>query len=352
MAATSFAAYASQYLTRQPPSAPGPGRGGSSTVMSGSTSQPMFFSFTTDDDGSRHGGARDSDLDDSDDPHLGLSMGEGSGYAPKIPENDDEDPYLRLDEEEDLENPPTGNGSRHFGFRQHQQHQQSIPLIARSPSPSSPPGWLAHLAHSPQPPPRRPSPSNNSESDSSPPPDLFVGASPRGPSTAHAPISGIPPPPPTLTEPHSLSLTDSLLPRDGLTRPIDVFSLPDPRHTPRKRRKHHEAPYISAFLALLSLCLFFCMLLLIVTDRPKGVPAVILPYAIMLRTVPILTILTFVSAAVAYGHVYLLRLFVGPVMAVTEIFVPATLLVCAVWAFIGSFMWDGDTVPTWGETVG
>ncbi|PPQ89444.1 hypothetical protein CVT25_012823 [Psilocybe cyanescens] len=339
MAATSFAAYASQYLTRQQPQ---PERGATSTVMSGSTSQPMFFSFTTDnDEGSRRGGAHDSDLDDFDDPHLGLSMGD---EAPKARvEQDDEDPYLRLDEEEDLEE---GMGSRSRGaggFRQQQHHQQSIPLIARSMSPASPPGWLAHLAQSP---PRRQSPSNHSDSDSSPPPDLFVAASPRGP--AHPPI----PQTYSNTEPHSLSLTDSLLPRDGLARPLDVFTLPDPRHTPRKRRKHHDAAYISVFLSLLCLCLFFCLLLLITTDRPAGVPAVILPYAIMLRTVPILVILTFVSAAAAYAHVWALRLFVGPVMAVTEVFVPATLFVCAVWAFVGSFMWDGDEVPTWGETVG
>ena len=58
------------------------------------------------------------------------------------------------------------------------------------------------------------------------------------------------------------------------------------------------------------------------------------------------------SAAAAYLHVYLLRIFVKPVMVATEVFVPATLFVSAVWAFVGSFMWDGDQEPTWGETVG
>ncbi|KAF8958031.1 hypothetical protein BDZ97DRAFT_1843704, partial [Flammula alnicola] len=34
----------------------------------------------------------------------------------------------------------------------------------------------------------------------------------------------------------------------------------------------------------------------------------------------------------------------------TSVFVPATLFISAIWAFVGSFMWDGDTVPTCGET--
>ncbi|KAJ3486007.1 hypothetical protein NLJ89_g11850 [Agrocybe chaxingu] len=77
-----------------------------------------------------------------------------------------------------------------------------------------------------------------------------------------------------------------------------------------------------------------------------------LPYTVLLRTVPMLIILTFLSAGAAYVHVYLLRVFVKPVMIATSVFIPATLFISAVWAFVGSFMWDGDTVPTWGETVG
>ncbi|KAF8954985.1 hypothetical protein BDZ97DRAFT_1927527 [Flammula alnicola] len=34
-------------------------------------------------------------------------------------------------------------------------------------------------------------------------------------------------------------------PRDGLTHPLDFFTLPDPRHTLRKRRKHHDTAWIS-----------------------------------------------------------------------------------------------------------
>ncbi|KAF8958026.1 plasma-membrane choline transporter-domain-containing protein [Flammula alnicola] len=296
--ATSFAAYASQYLNRQPDNH----HHGQSTMSS--SSQPI----------------------------------EANEVPPEVlpTHDDDEDPYLRLDEDEHV---------GRAGFRPGQQRtqtQQAIPLIARSPSPDSPPGWLAHLAHSPR---RSSSPApSSSTSDSSPPADLLT----RPQTTAHAPL---PPPPPPL-EPHSLSLTDSLLPRDGLTRPLDVFTLPDPRHTPRKRRKHHDAAWISLWLGLVTLCTFFSIFLLFTTRRPAKFPSSMLPYTVLLRTVPMLVILTFVSAATAYVHVYLLRVFVKPVMVATSVFVPATLFISAIWAFVGSFMWDGDTVPTWGETVG
>ena len=65
-----------------------------------------------------------------------------------------------------------------------------------------------------------------------------------------------------------------------------------------------------------------------------------------------LVILTVLSALVAYVHVWLLKVFVKPVMLATSVFIPATLFVSAVCAFVGSFMWDGDMEPTWGESVG
>lgn len=58
--ATSFAAYASQFLNRQNP--------GSSVE----SSQPLFYSFSTEA-GSRAGHSADADLDDLDDPHLRAS---------------------------------------------------------------------------------------------------------------------------------------------------------------------------------------------------------------------------------------------------------------------------------------
>jgi hypothetical protein len=38
-------------------------------------------------------------------------------------------------------------------------------------------------------------------------------------------------------------------------------------------------------------------------------------------------------------------------MIATSVFIPVTLLISSIWAFIGSFMYDTDE-PTWGETVG
>ncbi|KAF8176016.1 hypothetical protein BJ912DRAFT_1146942 [Pholiota molesta] len=273
--ATSFAAYASQYLTKH----------GTDTVDS---DQPLFFSFTTDD-GSRH--PHDTHVEDLDDPHLN-------------PAHDD-DPYLKLDD--------------------------------------SPRGWLAHLSHSPRrsrsrsrSPSRSPSPQSQSSADTAPPPELL--AAPLRPSARPSPAR-----PPPVSE-----LTESLLPRAG----TDVFSLPDPRHIPRKRRKHHDAHWTALWLGAVSLSLLLCVILLFTTKRPRDFPAALLPYAILLRTVPVLTLLTLLSAAAAYAHVYLLRVFAGPVMLATSVFVPATLFVSAIWAFVGSFMWDGDVEPTWGETVG
>ena len=100
-------------------------------------------------------------------------------------------------------------------------------------------------------------------------------------------------------------------------------------------------------------CFLFALLTLFLVRKPrKGYPRGALPYTTLLHTVPLLTVLTFVSAAVAYAHMFLLRVFVRPVMVATSVFIPATLFVSALWAFIGSFMWDGDKEPTWGETVG
>ncbi|KAF8231056.1 hypothetical protein L208DRAFT_1399451 [Tricholoma matsutake] len=329
--AASFAAYASQFLARQQ-------NGGAASMAS---SQPLFFSFTTDD-GSRAGHELDTDIDDLDDPHLrdsGRSTTKGYNHG-----DEDEDPYLRLDEDERTGR--MGYDSRHHG--------QSIPLIASdhgSLSPEPPKGWLAHLAspmmHQSRMPTRSRSPSPSASTDSASPPNFFNA----NPETIRVQPPPLPPPPPTSREPVSLSLTESLLPRDGLTRPLDVFSLPDPRHTPRRRRKYHNSIWTAIWCTGVSVCVFFSILLLFLTKKPTSSP-VTLPYTTLLHTVPILTILTFLSAFVAYSHILLLRIFVRPVMIATSVFIPATLFVSAVWAFAGSFMWDADVEPTWGETLG
>ncbi|EAU88963.2 hypothetical protein CC1G_10091 [Coprinopsis cinerea okayama7 len=362
--AASFAAYASQYLNRQqrPPDA----------SMLSSSSHPMFFSFSTDD-GSRGGHGPDSALLDDydlDDPHLNLRDSGASESTARRPttvqrdDEDDDDPYLRLDEDE-----RTG---RH-GFQSREQQQRAPLIVADDDNASlsgsshmgSPKGWLAHLAASPSlhiaaptpRPVRSPSPATSSSSDSAPPEDLFGGPSSRKPQhqhrQSHRQHHPIPPPPRTQAhEPQSLSLTESLLPRDGRTRPLDVFSLPDPRHLPRGRRKHNDSVWTSLWLAGVTICVISAIILLFAARTPPGVPKRVLPYVTLLHTVPLLTILTILAAGVAYVHIFLLQIFVKPVMIATSVFVPVTLLISSLWAFIGSFMWEEGTDPTWGETVG
>src|SRR5712672_855967 len=72
----------------------------------------------------------------------------------------------------------------------------------------------------------------------------------------------LPPPPPPL----SLSLTQSLLPHDGHTQPIDLFSLPDLRYiSSRSRRKFHDPIWTLIWLAGLSICVISSLLSLFLT---------------------------------------------------------------------------------------
>lgn len=94
--ATSFAAYASQFLNRQQQA----GQAGPESSLS--SSQPLFYSFTTHD-GSHAGNAHNSELDDLDDPHLRTSEQPANSRHTLRGRGDDDyndDPYLRLDEEE------------------------------------------------------------------------------------------------------------------------------------------------------------------------------------------------------------------------------------------------------------
>ncbi|KAI0647476.1 plasma-membrane choline transporter-domain-containing protein [Trametes meyenii] len=319
--AASFAAYASQFLNRQ--------QGAASSL---SSSQPLFYSFSTDN-GSHAGNAHEADLDDIDDPHLRASSMSRTTVRrePQPPQHqeEEEDPYLRLDEDEP-------GVSR--------QEAASVPLLGVSEGDGSK-GWLAHASPLRSP---SPSPSNSSADSSNPPPDI-LHPRPPSPHSAQRPYSPPHPPPPPRTA-VSLSLTESLLPRDGRTRPVDVFSLPDPRYVPRNRRKFNDSAWTTTWLAGVSICLLGSILVLFLTHASPNRRKT--PYFTLLHTVPLLTILTFLSAAVCYVHIFLLRVFVKPVMVATSVFIPATLLISAVWAFVGSFMWDGDQEPTWGETVG
>jgi hypothetical protein len=320
---SSFATYASQFLSRQR---------SHGSAASPSSEQPLFFSFSTDD-GSQHssGHARrvnDSDLDDGGDPHL-RSSGNTSGLTTMANTRRDlpdesENPYLRLDEVDPGSQYPATSarlpGSSHVPAEHSRGWLAHQPTQLRSPSPSS-----SEFDDSPQIPPPR----ERATFTPSPPP---------------------PPPPPPL----SLSLTQSLLPRDGQARPVDLFSLPDPRYiSSHSRRKFHDPIWTSIWLSGLSICVISSFLSLFLTHKPSDAPRSFpLPYTTFLHTIPLLVILTFTSAAVSYAHVLLLRIFVKPVVIGTSIFVPATLLISSIWAFVGSFMWDGDTVPTWGETWG
>ncbi|KAH9980955.1 plasma-membrane choline transporter-domain-containing protein [Lactifluus volemus] len=317
---SSFATYASQFLSRQR---------SHGSAASPSSEQPLFFSFSTDD-GSQHSSGHtrrvnDSDLDDGGDPHL-RSSGNTSGLTTMantrrdMPDESD-DPYLRLDEVDPGSQYPATSarllGSSHTPAEQSRGWLAHQPTQLRSPSPSS-----SEFDDSPQiPPPRE-----------------------------RAAFTPSPPPPPPL----SLSLTQSLLPRDGQSRPVDLFSLPDPRYiSSHSRRKFHDPIWTSIWLSGLSICVISSFLSLFLTHKPSDAPRSFpLPYTTFLHTIPLLVILTFTSAAVSYAHVLLLRIFVKPVVIGTSVFVPATLLISSIWAFVGSFMWDGDEVPTWGETWG
>jgi hypothetical protein len=313
--AASFAAYASQFINRQP-------------EASMSSSQPMFFSFTTDSS-SRHAAQRhvgdddDEDLDDIGDfPHL-------SGG------DDDEDPYLRLDEDDSQPTRPLMHESR-----------SSSPLSGSSRSSSPHGGWLAHQG------------TTGFGTRTKPRSPILQERSPL-PSTSNHPL----PPPQTMTnpsyqQPRSLSLanslTDSLLPRDGHSRPLDVFSLPDPRTPTRFREKYQDSIWTTLWLFGLTICFISSFLILFLARKPSNTPSRILPYYTLLHTVPLLTITTFVAAVLSYANMWLMRLFARPVMIVTAICVPLMLAICAMVGFIGSFMWDdGDyDHETWGETVG
>ena len=316
---SSFAAYASQFLNRQR------SPGGAASLTS---EQPLFFSFSTDDGSPHNSGhahrGNDSDLDDGGDPHLRTSenttgLTTMANTRRDIPDDGD-DPYLRLDE--------VDPGSQYLAASAASAH-----LLGSSHAESR--GWLAHQPTQL----RSPSPASSDLDDSPPLP----------PPKARAAFTPTPPQPPP---PLSLSLTQSLLPRDGQTRPIDLFSLPDPRHmSARSRRKFHDPIWTSVWLAGSSICIFSSFLALFLTHKPSPTPRS-LPYTTFLHTVPLLVILTFSSAAASYAHILLLRVFVKPVVVGTSVFVPTTLLISAIWAFTGSFMWDADTVPTWGETWG
>lgn len=260
-----------------------------------STSQPLFYSFT--DQSERDDIAQSVQLDDDDDdPHLRRSSKATLEQSRAFDDDDD-----------DVLNP----------------FQDDAPLIPSEPRPQS--GWLAHVHRPASPAQSLASSSSSSHSIDGPPDDFFSDLPPR---------------------PARTNLRQSLLPRDGISR--SVFSLPDPRRVPL--RKYNDP----AWTVLYGLCLFSVLVGSIVIffvvkpDRSHDGP---FPYSTLTHTVPLLTVLTLSSAVASYAHVFLLRLAVRPVLLATAIFIPCALFLAAVWAFAGSFVWDGSE-GTWGETVG
>lgn len=321
----SFAAYASQFLNRQ------------QTLSSSSASQPLFYSFTTDD-GSRSGDpsrAHDLDIDDDDDPHLrfsGTSIGLMSRDFVQSASRDEDDPYLRLDDVDEQD-----EDGQQLSYT-HAHGADSIPLIASERGEGSTQGWLAHQVPSsiPRSP---PSPPSDTSSDSGVPPTYLLN-------------EGQVPPPPTTRS--YAPLTESLLPRDGQSRPIDVFSLPDPRRHSQRRVVHKDSIWTAVWLSSVCACTLGSFIILFTTHLPREKLPIgtSIPYTTLLHTIPLLTILTFLAAIVSYAHIFLLSLFAKPVIFATSVFIPATLFISSIWAFVGSFMWEEGSEPTWSETVG
>ncbi|QRV90121.1 Plasma-membrane choline transporter [Ceratobasidium sp. AG-Ba] len=260
----------------------------------------------------------------------------------------------------------------------------SIPLIAsppRSPSPrprQKPPaaGWLAHLSQSGYPDPGRPRPSRaamspperaimnssseDEDSDSSEDLPLFPPSPPLPQSRPHAHHGPTPPPPrlardvdPDLSSSH-IDLNESLLPRDGIER--SVFTLPDPARTPY--RKYNDPVWTALWCTSILFSFIGSIVIIFFTNSHSKAPSIpgrklTTPFSTLTHTIPLLTLVVVLTSVFGYLYLILLRYFVRPVLTATALAAPLALLLAAIWAFGGSFMWDGDGVgETWGETVG
>lgn len=143
-----------------------------------------------------------------------------------------------------------------------------------------------------------------------------------------------------------LELTESLLPRDNVTR--SVFSLPEPGRTPR--HKYHDPLWTVAWCTSLLFCAVGLLSTFFLTHKPVESPSA-LPYSTLLHAVPFLTLVTVLSTVGSYAFLIALHNAVYPILVATIVFVPFILVVSSIWAFSGSFIWGGGE-NTWGETVG
>ncbi|KAJ7163574.1 hypothetical protein C8R43DRAFT_1233168 [Mycena crocata] len=259
----SFVTYASQFLNR-------PQASSSANPSSSSTSQPLFFSFTTDE-ASVH-------LDDSDDPHF-------HKYNASAGEEDEEDPYLRLDEEE---------GPAEYARSQY-------PDID-SDGEGEGVGWLAHQ--------RSPSPSYTLSPAQ---PTRVISPNSR-PHSSHSNYSN------PIPQAQSLSL-----------------ALSDPAfHSGRSGRRKPQ-PNAHAAAAFLGIYSILCVLSLLSLVLPGGNSPSERPPPALLHTIPLLTFLTILSALLSYTHLALLRAFLRPVLLVSALAPPLALFLSSILAFAGSF---------------
>ncbi|QRW18327.1 Plasma-membrane choline transporter [Rhizoctonia solani] len=340
----SFSTYASQFLSR--------------SAVTNNESQPMFYSMAEGNESqfglqdSTHSRRSAAELDDDGLPMLagattifdngendderesrtGDSEVDSRASTPQLPHGrarapqlEVENPYLDEDELETIDDlmPP-----------------DSIPLI-QSPPRSSLSLGTSGLFPTPRAAMSPPDPHFDSSSDegsqasdSSEDLPLF----PQSPALSQSYPHPTPPPPPTRRDQIDLGpsvthidLHESLLPRDGVER--SVFTLPDPARTPYRKYNDPSHP------------------------KPDKLPASghkpTTPFSTLTHTIPLLTLVVVLSSIFGYLYLILLRYFVKPVLTATALAAPLALLFAAVWAFGGSFMWDGDGVgETWGETVG
>ncbi|KAJ6595738.1 hypothetical protein DFH09DRAFT_1410560 [Mycena vulgaris] len=282
----SFATYASQFLTR-----PQPGSSSTNPSSSRSGTQPLFFSFTTDD--------ASVQIDDGDDPHFRkYDSAELQGAG-----EDEDDPYLRLDDEDGQ-----AEYARDRDGYQDEYGRNASPELDGDEEGAGV-GWLAHQ-RSPSPP-YIPSP-----------PQVPRTISP-DPRNYSSPV----PPPQSL----SLALSESLLPRMGPE--VHAFNLPAPHsHSPRgRRRPQPNARAAAAFLFIYTLLCVLALLSLFLHSQAERPPPA------LLHTIPLLTFLTILSAILSYTHLALLRAFLRPVLLVSALAPPLALFLSAILAFAGSF---------------
>ncbi|KAF7360400.1 hypothetical protein MVEN_00769900 [Mycena venus] len=281
----SFAAYASQYLK-------GPQASSSAHPSSSSRSgtQPLFFSFTTDD-ASVH---QDDPHFDDDDPHFAKY-----NASQQLDGEDEDDPYLRLDDDD-------GQAGQYPDMDAHEDRDEEGDGV----------GWLAHQ-RSPSPP-YIPSP---------PQVPRTISPNPRGYSNP----TRSPPPAQSL----SLALSESLLPRTGAD--VHAFHLPSPHSLSSRGRTGRRKPQPNAHAAAAFLFTYtlLCVLSLLSLVLP-GANAERPPPA-LLHTVPLVTFLTFLSALLAYTHLAFLRAFLRPVLLVSALAPPLALFLSSILAFAGSF---------------